>query len=227
MKLSVIVPCFNECATIEQLLLSVHAVDIEKEIIVVDGGSTDGTVQILQKVPFIRLILAKTVGKGEAVKIGIDASLGDIVLIQDADLEYDPNDYHTLLQPIINNEADVVYGSRFLLKTNPKGKLSNYIANRILTSLSNLYSKLKLTDMETCYKVFRASVIKQIDIKESKFGLEPELTAKVAKMECRIIEVPISYNPRTKKEGKKIGLSDGIAAIKCIRKYNRRMKTRG
>lgn len=222
--LSVIIPCFNEKDTIEEIIARVKKVRIKKEIIIVDGGSTDGTKEILKEnlsKKVDKIIYTKTIGKGEAVSKGIKKATGDIIIIQDADLEYDPNDYKKIIKPIIDDKVDVCYGSRFLEKGNSTGYKKNYIANKFLTKLSNFYNKLGVTDMETCYKAFKKEVIKKIKIEEKKFGMEPEITAKVKKMGCRFMEVPISYYPRTLEEGKKMSFSDGIEAIKCIIKYNK------
>lgn len=224
--LTIIIPCLNEKDTIEAIVKKVikAKLKVKKEIIIIDGGSTDGTVEILkEKINKIvdKIIYTKTVGKGHSISIGIEHARGDIIIFQDADLEYDPNDYHKLIQPILNNEADVVYGSRFSSIKNNKGYKKNYIANRMLTKLSNLYTKLNLTDMETCYKVFKKDVFEKIRLEEKKFGMEPELTAKIAKLKLRVKEIPISYYPRTQEEGKKINYKDGIEALKCIRKYSK------
>ena len=222
--LSVIIPCFNEKDTIEEIIARVKKVRIKKEIIIVDGGSTDGTKEILKEnlsKKVDKIIYTKTIGKGEAVSKGIKKATGDIIIIQDADLEYDPNDYKKIIKPIIDDKVDVCYGSRFLEKGNSTGYKKNYIANKFLTKLSNFYNKLRVTDMETCYKAFKKEVIKKIKIEEKKFGMEPEITAKVKKMGCRFMEVPISYYPRTLEEGKKMSFFDGIEAIKCIIKYNK------
>lgn len=222
--LSVIIPCFNEKDTIEEIIARVKKVRIKKEIIIVDGGSTDGTKEILKEnlsKKVDKIIYTKTIGKGEAVSKGIKKATGDIIIIQDADLEYDPNDYKKIIKPIIDDKVDVCYGSRFLEKGNSTGYKKNYIANKFLTKLSNFYNKLGVTDMETCYKAFKKEVIKKIKIEEKKFGMEPEITAKVKKMGCRFMEVPISYYPRTLEEGKKMSFFDGIEAIKCIIKYNK------
>ncbi len=223
-SLSIIVPCLNEVDTIEKIVDKILKVKLKmnKEIIIIDGGSTDGTIDILKKKlsnKVSKIIYTKTCGKGESVALGFKKATGDIIMIQDADLEYDPNDYYKLVKPILDDRADVVYGSRFSSVKNKKGYLKNYIANRFLTFLSNRYTKLKLTDMETCYKFFRRDVLERITLEEKQFGMEPELTAKVANLGVRVIEVPISYYPRTQEEGKKINYKDGIAAIKCIKKY--------
>ena len=226
-KLSVIIPAYNENQTIEVLLQSVlsNPSKIELEIIVVDDFSTDGTRELLQKKLskyVTKLCLhERNQGKGAAIRTGILAASGTIILIQDADLEYDPNQYPKLLQPILDGRADVVYGSRFLSE-GPRRVLYFWhkVGNNLLTLFSNLLTNLALTDMETCYKVFKSSVIKDIRIQENRFGFEPEITAKIAKKKVRVYEVGISYSGRTYLEGKKIGWKDGFRALYCIIKYN-------
>jgi len=222
--LSVVVPAFTERATIEELLGRVLAMPHRKEVIVVDDGSTDGTREYLQErdgQDGIRVLLhERNQGKGAALATGFQAATGDVVLIQDADLEYDPNDYPVLLRPIEEGKADVVFGSRFLGGTHRCHLFWHYVGNRFLTFVSNAFTNLNLTDMETCYKVFRAEVVKGITITSKRFGVEPELTAKVARQRCRVYEVPISYYGRDYASGKKIGPLDALEAIWCIVKFN-------
>ena len=224
--LSVIIPCFNEKNTIEDIVAAVRASPVEhKEIIIVDDCSTDGTRDILgQKLsPVVSKVIYhdRNQGKGAALRTGIAAATGDIVIIQDADLEYDPQEYPLLLEPFHHGKADVVFGSRFL-GGRPHRVVYYWhsLGNWALTTLSNMFTNINLTDMETCYKAFRREIIQSITIEENRFGFEPEITAKVTKMNCRIYEVGISYYGRTYSEGKKIGWKDGFHAIYCILKYN-------
>lgn len=224
MKISIIIPVFNEKKSIEEIIKRVQAVDVglEKEIIIVDDCSQDGTRQILEKLNYPNMKLffhSKNEGKGAALQTGFSKAEGDIILIQDADLEYDPKEYHKLLAPILDGRADVVYGSRFLGGPHRVLFFWHYVGNKILTMLSNITSNLNLTDMETCYKVFKKEILNKIKIKSKRFGFEPEVTIKFAKLKCRIYEVPISYSGRDYSEGKKIGWKDGVAAIFHIIRY--------
>lgn len=222
--LSIVIPCYNERENIIKILDKIDQVEgFKKEIIVVDDCSTDGTRDILEaqvKDRVAQLVYhEQNGGKGAALKTGFAHATGDIVIIQDADLEYDPMEYKNVILPIVQGKARVVYGSRFL-NSKAKGYLANRLANKFLTILSNFFTHQKLTDMETCYKAFRREIIQSVDFQEKRFGFEPEITARISDMRIRIHEVPISYNPRTNEEGKKIGFKDGLRAIYCIVKYH-------
>jgi len=225
-KVSIVIPCFNEKNSIQEIIKAVIDSPVpNKEIIIVDDYSTDGTRDIIQQQiePLVDKIIyqEKNKGKGAALRTGINNATGDIVIIQDADLEYNPKDYPTLLEPFIEGNADVVYGSRFM-GGRPHRVLYYWhsLGNMFLTNLSNMFTNINLTDMETCYKVFRREIIQSIKIEENRFGFEPEVTAKIAKLGRNIYEVGISYYGRTYKEGKKINWKDGIHAVYCILKYN-------
>lgn len=225
MKLSIIIPCYNESNTILSLIQAVKQSPVnEREIIVVDDGSKDGTREILANFndPEVRIIFHKVnQGKGAALRTGFQEATGDICIVQDADLEYDPQEFPVVIQPILDGKADVVFGSRFQSgRPHRVVYFWHRIGNGLLTLMSNLFTDLNLSDMETCYKAFRREVIQSINICENRFGFEPEVTAKVAKMNLRIYEVGISYYGRTYDEGKKIGWKDGCRAIYCILKYN-------
>jgi glycosyltransferase involved in cell wall biosynthesis len=235
LTLSVVIPVYNEKATIHEILRRVRAVPIRKEIIVVDDASTDGTRELLRAVPQgdgdLKVVYhERNQGKGAALRTGFRHATGQIVIVQDADLEYEPAEYPQLIQPIVENHADVVFGSRFIGEKHRVLYYWHSVANRYLTMLSNMFTNLNLTDMEVCYKVFRREVIQGIRLESDRFGFEPEVTAKVARFQfpaedgqpgrpCRIYEVPVSYHGRTYREGKKIGPKDGLQALYCILRY--------
>jgi glycosyltransferase involved in cell wall biosynthesis len=227
LKLSIVIPVYNERATVRTLLERVleAPLSIDREVVVVDDASTDGTGEVLRELALpsnVQLLShASNQGKGAALRTGFAAVTGDLIVVQDADLEYDPREYPKLIAPILENRADVVYGSRF--STGESRRVLYFwhaMGNKFLTLVSNVFTDLNLTDMETCYKVFRREVLNQITLEENRFGCEPELTAKVARLGVRVYEVGISYSGRTYEEGKKIGWRDGFHAIRCIVKYN-------
>ena len=222
--LSVVIPAYNEAETIHEIIDRVTFAPFRKEIIVVDDGSTDGTRRLLEEVKNKAIIICfhdRNYGKGRALQTGFSAATGDVIVVQDADMEYDPNEFTILLNPILSGKADVVYGSR--LSGHGEHRVLyfwHYVGNRFLTLLSNIFTNINLTDMETCYKAFTRQALDGITINENRFGFEPEITAKVAKKKLRIYEVPISYYGRTYEEGKKINWRDGLWALWCILRYN-------
>ena len=237
------IPVYNERDTWRELLACVEAVDwpeIGREVVLVDDGSTDGTREQLAefaethpaeadppgpgRMHYRVVFQPANGGKGAALRAGFAAAGGDVVVVQDADLEYDPRDHRPLIEPILDGRVDMVYGSRFRTSAGRKGYWKNYLANRFLTGLSNLTTGLKLTDMETCYKMFRRELLAGLDLEQDRFGFEPELTAKIARLDIRLGELPISYDSRSHGEGKKIGWRDGVNAIWCILKYGRRLR---
>ncbi len=239
--LSIVIPVYNELDTWRELLARVESVslpEIGRQVILVDDGSTDGTGEQLRRFaetrdgqsrrPGAGELCHKVVfhdrnrGKGAALRTGFASADGDVVVVQDADLEYDPNDHVRLVTPLLRGEADVIYGTRFPPGSGRKGYLSNYLANKLLTWLSNLTTGLAVSDMETCYKMFRVGVLRQIHLEQDRFGFEPEVTAGIARLDIRIGEMPISYHGRSHQEGKKIGWKDGLQAIRCIFRYGRR-----
>jgi glycosyltransferase involved in cell wall biosynthesis len=222
-EISVIIPVYNERGTIAEVIRRVQEQPFEKEIVVVDDCSTDGTRDLLQGTQWpdnVHILYhRKNQGKGAAIRTALDTVSKDIIIIQDADLEYNPNDFANVLKPILDGVADVVYGSRFLGGPHRVLYFWHYVANRGLTLLSNMATDLNLTDMETCYKIFRAEIIQSMILESDRFGFEPEVTAKIARMGCRVYEVPISYYGRTYAEGKKIGWRDGVNALGCIARF--------
>lgn len=225
MKLTVVIPVYNEVHTLLTLVERVQRVPVDKDIVLVDDCSTDGTRELLQRTTFPGNVTVlyhdRNQGKGAALRTGFAAATGDLVIVQDADLEYDPDEYPKLMRPILDGRADVVFGSRFAGGESHRVLYFwHAVGNRFLTLCSNAFTNLNLTDMETCYKLFRREVLQRITVEENRFGFEPEITAKIARLRVRIYEVGISYAGRTYEEGKKIGWKDGVRAIWCIFKYN-------
>jgi glycosyltransferase involved in cell wall biosynthesis len=221
MKVSVVIPVYNEVQTIAEVLRRIASAQRDVEIVIVDDGSTDGTRQVLRSRPDVTVVFHdKNAGKGAAVRTGLAYVTGDVVIVQDADLEYTPHDYPVLLAPILAGDADVVYGSRFLGGPHRVLFFWHRVGNGLLTLLSNLLSDLNLTDMETGFKVFRTSVLKDLNLQSDRFGFEPEITARIARRGCRIYEVPISYHGRDYAAGKKITWRDGVAALAHILRFN-------
>ncbi|MEQ1856180.1 MAG: glycosyltransferase family 2 protein [Longimicrobiales bacterium] len=224
MRLTVVIPCYNEVATIETLLERVREVPLKLEVVVVDDGSKDGTRDILPRLEgtlIDKLIMhEQNAGKGAALRTGFKHATGDVVVVQDADMEYDPHELPILLAPILRGQADAVYGSRFLGGPHRVLFFWHSVGNRLLTLLSNMFTDVNLTDMETCYKMVRRELLQSLPLTANRFGIEPELTARLAQAEARIYELPISYHGRSYAEGKKIGWRDGVSALWCIWKYN-------
>ena len=224
-KLSVIVPVYNEVQTLRIIVERLHSVPLPMEIICVNDCSRDGSAELLDQLKaeaLVEVVFHQSVnkGKGAALRKGIEIASGDVIVVQDADLEYDPHEFGRLIGPIMEGKADAVFGSRFAGAERRVLYFWHSVGNKFLTLLSNVFTNLNLTDMESCYKVFRREVLEKITIEENRFGFEPEITAKIAKMNVRIYETGISYSGRTYKEGKKIGWKDGFSAIRCILKYN-------
>jgi glycosyltransferase involved in cell wall biosynthesis len=222
--ISVVIPVYNEAKTIKEVVKRVQSVDLEKEIIIVDDDSTDGTREVLQTLTqehSVKVLFhTSNQGKGAALRTAFKEVQGEIVIIQDADLEYDPFEYSKLIRPIMEGKADAVYGSRFLGGPHRVLLFWHYVGNKILTLFSNMFTNLNLTDMETCYKVFKSSLLREFTIESNRFGVEPEITTKLARLKCRIYEVDISYSGRDYSEGKKINWKDGVAAFYWILKFN-------
>ena len=227
MKISIIVPCYNEISTIDKIIDKINKIDLEKEIIIIDDFSDDGSKEKIKdeiKIKYegvIDIYHDRNQGKGAAIKTGLKKATGEIIIIQDADLEYDPNDYYELIKPIRYGYADVVYGSRFIGGSERRVLYFwHSVGNKFLTLLSNMFSNLNLTDMEVCYKVFKSDAIKDIRLEENRFGFEPEITAKISKKKLKIYEVGVKYFGRTYSDGKKITWRDGFSALRCIFYYN-------